>query len=428
MTEVEIAPGPVSGRLEAPPSKSYTHRALVAGFLTGRPYRIRNPSRCADTRATRNGLGAFGTAVEEAAGEWRLLPGPEPPPPSGRRIACGSSGTTLRLLTALAALSGSHRRSFSGSPGLARRPIRGLLEPLARHGAEIRGPPPGRGLPFSVKGPIAPGRYDVDGSSSSQFLSALLLTLPVLAGRSELRPTGSTVSRPYLEATRAVLAAHGVPVRRAGEGFRLPGGARYLGDRFVVPGDSSSAAYLWSAGALAGGPVTVTGIDPAWPQADRAILAVLGRMGARVHRRGAAATVSGPLTGPVAFDATGAPDLAGLVAVLAAVAPTGPSRLTGTARLAEKESDRRQGAADLARAFGARVRAGPDSLEIRPGPLPERLRLLAPDDHRTVMSAAVGMLALRGTSRLAPGEAVRKSYPGFWSAIATLGATVRWNR
>ncbi|EQD37762.1 3-phosphoshikimate 1-carboxyvinyltransferase, partial [mine drainage metagenome] len=102
MNGVEIGPGPVSGRLPAPPSKSYTHRALVAGYLTGRRYRIRDPNPSLDTRATRDGLAALGTLVESSEREWCLRPGTEPAPDRAR-VACGSSGTTLRFLTAVGA-------------------------------------------------------------------------------------------------------------------------------------------------------------------------------------------------------------------------------------------------------------------------------------------------------------------------------------
>lgn len=427
MSAVRVGPGPVAGRCAAPPSKSYTHRALVAGFLVGRRYRIRTPSRCADTRATRHGIAALGTAVEiRTPTEWWLVPGTGLPPPRAR-VACGGSGTTLRFLTAVAATR-DVPVTFTGHPALARRPMEPLLRTLALHGADLRGPPAGSGLPFTLHGPITPGRYEIDGSQSSQFLSALLMVLPVLDGPSVLRPRGPTVSRPYIEATRALLRAHGVPVGASVGGFRIAGGAAYRGDCFTVPGDCSSAAYLWAAGAVAGGPVRVTGIDPKWPQADAAILGVLARMGARVDRRHAGATVAGPLARGVRFDATDAPDLACLVAVLAALAPSGPSRITGLSRLAGKESDRQRAAADLAHGFGARVRASPASIEIVPGARPASLRFEAPDDHRVVMSAAVGMLALRGASTVGPAEAVRKSYPGFWSALAALGAPVRGRR
>ena len=419
MSAVRIQPGPVRGRLEAPPSKSYTHRALVVGHLSGRRFRITNPLDSDDTRATARALSQLGTKVVRSRGVWRVVPGPFPLSIRGS-IDCGESGTTLRFLTAVAARAATRVR-FTGRPRLGERPMTGLLDALERLGAHVR--VGSGGFPLEVEGPIHGGSVRLDASTSSQFASSLLLTLPTLADDSRVELTGRIVSAPYLDATLAVLAHHRVRVVRRGRTFLIPGRQKFLGAGFRVPGDASSAAYFWAAGALAGDGLQVHGIPPEWPQADRAILGVLRKYGARITTGGNWVAVAGGARRPFTTDLTAAPDLYPLVGVLAALA-TGSSRLQGAPQVALKESDRRAGTERLARALGATTRRARGALVVRGtrSPLPIRLSHLR--DHRLVMSAAVGALAASGPSRIGEAEATEKSFPGFWDALRRVGVEV----
>jgi 3-phosphoshikimate 1-carboxyvinyltransferase len=425
---VQVTPGPVSGRLPAPPSKSYTHRALVAGFLAGRKYRVRTPLDAEDTRATRRGLRALGAAVERGRDEWVLQAGVGRARPGRSRqpvVDCGESGTTLRFLVAVAARRDEPVR-FVGAPGLARRPMDGLFSALRGAGARVAVETAGASLPCSVVGPLRAGALSVDGGVSSQFLSALLLVLPTLPGDSRLSVRGRAVSRPYVEATEAVLRAHAIEIERQRRTYRISGDQRYRGSAFRVPGDASSAAYLWAAAALAGSSVTVENVPARWPQADRAILEILARMGASVRVASSGASVTGHGLQPIDVDLDAAPDLYPLVGVLAAFARGGESRLRGAAHVAFKESDRRRATVRLVRAFGGRARSDGRGLVIRGAERPPKgVRLRNITDHRVVMSAAVGALAARTPSRLGEAGSVAKSFPGFWSALRELGAEVR---
>ncbi len=422
MSAIEISPGPIEGRVRAPPSKSYTHRALVAGYLTGRAYHVHHPNDGDDARATRDGLTAFGARFELRRNGWTIQPGSRPAPARrDRPVECRSSGSTLRLLTSLAALR-EERRRFRGSAELARRPMDELIAALRAAGARFDGPPPGRALPFAVRGRIRPGEYRVPGGVSSQFVSSLLFALPGLAGPSTLRIEGDLVSRPYVDATLAVLAAHGITVDGGAGTFRVPAPQTFQGRQFFVPGDASSAAYLWAAAAVSGGRVRVTGFDPRWPQADLLILEILHQMGATVRSRDRGATVEGPLRGGCDVDLTGAPDLFPLIGALAAVTPGARSRLRGAPQLVHKESDRRSGTESLARALGADVRAVPGALEIRAGSLPLRVAWPRGSDHRMIMASAVAAFARGRPSRFEDARAVGKSFPEFWATLGHLGA------
>jgi 3-phosphoshikimate 1-carboxyvinyltransferase len=413
-----VNPGVARGGIAPPPSKSYTHRALVAGHLSGRLSRVLRPLDSDDTRATARGLAALGSQVRCSAGRWQIRPAPVVGSRQ-RTIDCRESGTTLRFLTAVAALSDRPIR-LVGRGRLPARPMDELYEALRTLGAQVRTERAGRALPCTIRGPIGPGRIEVRADETSQHLSALLMALPRVEGRSEIRLRGRSVSRTYIDATCAVLRAHGVRIHRRTHDYRIDGGQAYRATAFTVPGDASSAAYFWAAGALTGGRVSVRGIDRRWPQADLLLLDIVRRMGAAVRYGRSATEVTGPLHRGVTVDLTDAPDLYPLVGVLAALIPGQKSRLRGAAHVRFKESDRYAGTARLVRALGGRVRASGGELTIEGTGAPRPLVLEHLDDHRLVMSAAVGALAADAPSRIGDARAVRKSFPGFWTSLSLL--------
>lgn len=414
MTLVRVRPGAVRGSAVPPPSKSYTHRALVAGHLANRSYTVEAPLDADDTRATAGALRALGSPVTIGPARWTVR-GPAHPKGDRARIDCGESGTTLRFAAALAARDDRHV-DLTGRGRLGRRPLSELLDALRALGASARRPRGAASFPVAIHGPIRGGRLVLDASRSSQFASALLLSLPTISGDSTLDLRGTIVSEPYLEATLAVLRLHRVSVRRDGRRFAIPGDQTFHGRGMRVPGDASSAAYLWAAAAVTGGSVRVRGMPDSWPQADLAILPLLARAGARVRRTHDGATVSGPLSVGFRADLTASPDLYPLAAVIAATIPQ-RSDLLGAAQVVHKESDRRAGAARLARAMGAEVAVRNGGLAIRGSRTPRRLRLTDLDDHRLIMSAAVAARVGNGTSTLGDARAVAKSFPDFWTAL-----------
>lgn len=418
MSAVSVPGATVRGSVDAPPSKSYTHRALLVGHLSRRAFRIDRPLDSDDTRATVRAIRALGSAVVCGRGRWTVRPRARPHDRTPVRIDAGESGTTLRFALAAAALR-TIPSTFTGRGRLPYRPIAPLARALGELGATCRTRRPGRSLPLEVVGPLHGGSVDLDASSSSQFASALLLALPTVATASTVRLKGELVSEPYLDATLAVLHHHHVRARRAGRLLRIPGAQRYRGDVFTVPSDASSSAYLWAAGALAGGPVCVRGEFGRWPQADLAVLDLLRRYGARVLRRPDRVTVRAGVRRPFRVDLTRSPDLLPLAGVIAATAP-GTSTLVGAAHASAKESDRRAETARLVRALGARATDGADGLRVDGARSPRAFVATHLKDHRLVMSAAVGALAAEGRSLVGDATAVRKSYPGFWGALFSL--------
>jgi 3-phosphoshikimate 1-carboxyvinyltransferase len=420
MTSVVVRPGSLSGRVRAPGSKSYTHRALVAAHLSRRRMRIERPLDSDDTRTTADALRALGDEVRAEPSLWTVVPGGGD---RSRRLAsvnCHESGTTLRFAVTLAALRDVPTR-FTGAARLADRPMAPLLLALRTLGADCGRRP--AGFPLTIRGPIHAGTVKLDASMSSQFASSLLLSLPTLPDASEIGLRGTIVSEPYLDATVAFARSLGIRIGHRARWFSIPGGQRYPGGEFLVPGDASSAAYLWTAAALGAGDVTVDGIPAEWPQADRAILPLLSCAGASVRSRGNSVTVSaGPLR-PFSVDLTACPDLYPLAGALAASIP-GRSRLRGAAHVVHKESDRRRETARLVRALGATVQVGSSGMVVVGRRVPRPVRLDRMTDHRLVMSAAVASLAADGPSVIGDSRAVTKSYPAFWDALRDLGAEV----
>lgn len=423
MSVVRIRPGPVSGIVRAPSSKSYTHRALVVAHLALRRYEVVRPLRSNDTMRTVAALRALGSTVDLNPDRWVVAPGATRRGRRRVRLDCGESGTTLRFAGALAALQ-DRPVELLGQGRLPMRPMGALARALRELGATVKEPEPPRSLPMVVHGPIHGGEVHVDASESSQFVSALLLALPTVGDSSDLRLSGPPVSAPYIEATLAALRASRVRVEASRERFRIPGGQTYRGQRFVVPGDASSAAYLWAAAAVAGGTVTVEGLPDAWPQADLAILALLDRFGATVQPGGRGTTVEFAARRPFSVTLTDSPDLYPLAGVLAATA-RGTSRLRGASHVAAKESDRRAETIRLVRAMGARVEEGSGQLRITGTDSPRPTALRSASDHRMVMSAAVGALAATGESTVGRSEAVAKSFPDFWKVLDTLAGGER---
>jgi 3-phosphoshikimate 1-carboxyvinyltransferase len=411
--------GPVELALSAPPSKSLTHRALIASSLADGSSILYDPLLADDTRLTIEGLRRLGAAIEvgdrvvgiEGAG-GPLATG------DGAVLDCGNSGTTLRLLASVAALADA-RVTLTGSARMRERPIGPLGTALEALGATVRYPAADGLPPIQVAGPLRGGEVAVDGGVSSQFTSSLLLAAPLMPGGLVLRLASPPVSRSYLDLTVGVMAAFGTNVDRRGYERFAVGLGGYTGTAYAVEGDWSSASYLFALAAVLGGKVTVRNLDPASAQGDRRLVAALAAMGCRVSAGPDGVTVerNGPLRG-IDCEMSSAPDTVQTLAVVAALAE-GPTRITGVGHLRHKESDRLAVTADRLRALGAGAVVEEDALMVVPAPL-HGGSIDPAGDHRTAMAFAVLGLAVGDVAIEDPG-CVAKSWPGFWSTLRGAG-------
>lgn len=396
---VIVKPGRLAGRVTAPPSKSDAHRLLICAALADRPTRIRLDAGNRDIDATAECLRALGAGIEREGGCLRVSP--IEARPAAARMDCGESGSTLRFLLPVAAALGIEAR-FTGRGRLPERPNRVLTDALRVHGAQIDADL----LPMTVVGPIESGRWELPGNVSSQYITGLLLALPLLKGDSGIALTTVLESAPYVDMTLRALDRFGIAVEPTEGGWRVPGAQHYSSPgEAAVEGDWSSAAFWLAANAL-GGDVCVDGLSEDSPQGDRAVTRLLGQ-------------------GQI--DASGVPDLVPALAV-AAASLNQATVITGAARLRLKESDRLQTVADMLSALGHGVVIVSDGLVIRggdPAPCDADIRTVdGANDHRIVMAAAVAAAFADRPVRILGAEAVEKSYPGFFRDFEALGGMI----
>lgn len=403
----------LEGAVEAPPSKSYTHRALFAALLAEGVSRLENTLVSGDTSASLHAVRRLGARVSR---DWNVE-GTAGRPRSPPWIYCRGSGTTMRIAAAVSALTPGPVTLY-GDRSLNRRPMAPLISALERLGAEVlsRGGRP----PLAVKGPLRGGETEVDGSISSQFVTALLMVGPVVGVA--VRVSGGLRSAPYIDVTLRVLEAFGARYER--EGYRFfrvePAGLRAA--RFRVPGDYSSAAFMLAAGALAGR-VAVRGLDPEDVQGDRLIVDALKTMGAKVWvGDGVIEAESAGNLDPIEIDCTHTPDLVPVLAALAAHAK-GVSRIAGVAHLVYKESNRLEALSHNLQRLGVEVRIGSDELVVRGGEVRGGV-VDSFGDHRIAMAMAIAGLRARGPVEVRGAHKIPDSYPQFVDHLRSIGVRV----
>jgi len=411
--------GRVNLTFTAPPSKSFTHRALIAGALASGKTTIFRPLDAEDTRLTATALRRLGVAIEEQPNRLIVTGCNSAFKDRGpTTLDLDNSGTSLRLLTTLALLC-NNPVTLTGSARMQERPIGPLAESLPALGGTVEFQKQPGYPPLEVSGKLRGGPVTIDGSVSSQFISSILMAAPYAEQDVTITIASPPASASYLDITLAVMDAFGAQVTRDGyERFMVSTGHPYKGRRYTIEGDYSSASYFFAIAALCGGKVTVTKLAPDSVQGDRRFLDALAAMGCTVTYGKDEATVerTGELRG-ITFDMSASPDTVQTLCMVAARATT-PTTITGISHLKFKESDRINGTAERLRALGGNVSVGDDSLTIRPAPLhggtidPE-------NDHRTAMSFAVLGLAIGGIE-ITGAECVNKSFPGFWDAVKGL--------
>ena len=392
------------GEVFAPPSKSMAHRYLICGALSEQS-RVSGLAMSEDIKATADCLKALGSRVDfenDTALVGGLCPKEE------AQLDCRESGSTLRFMLPLALLGGKEI-TLTGSPRLMERGA-GLYEQMcSEHGLFFEN----KDGKITVKGPLKPGKYSIDGSLSSQYFSGMLFALSTLDGDSELKVKGKLQSRPYVNMTIKALADFGVKIERIPGGFFIPGGQKFLSRYAAVEGDWSNAAFFLCMGALSPAGVCVEGLHRHSAQGDRAVLDILRKMGAEVTAEEETVTVRrGALRG-VTIDARPIPDLIPVLSVLAALAE-GETVIEHAGRLRLKESDRLTSTAAMLSALGGQVTELPEGLCIQGVSQLAGGTVEACNDHRIAMAAAVAAGGCRGNVIVRGSECVNKSYPDFW--------------
>ena len=400
------------GEVGAIASKSELHRALIAASLCEGQTEILFRGLSEDILATVSSLSALGAEIQMTLGGCTVRYAKKP---EKATLDVGESGSTLRFLLPVAAAMGVDA-TFLGRGRLGKRPIAPLTLQLEAHGAKIIGSE----LPLRVGAGLRAGRFELSGNISSQFVTGLLLAMPLLGTEASLALTTPLESAAYVDVTRSVLSAFGVTFD-VGEGeYRLvPGSAYRSPGRYTVEGDWSNAAFHLVSGAI-GGDVSVSGLSEGSLQADRAVLDALRLAGATPRLENRTVRVAAPeRLSAFDFDVSGCPDLFPILCVLAA-ACEGESHLFGGARLRYKESDRIASTEAMLRALGASVFATEDGMTVLGGRRLSGGVIDGAGDHRIVMAGAVARSLCGGDVIICGADAVSKSYPAFFDDFASL--------
>ncbi len=409
--EIEPLRSAPTGSVVVPGSKSHTNRALICAALASGVSVLDGILLADDTEALLAAIATLGAEVEVDRDAARVtITG------TGGQLRAGpltldadKSGTTSRFLVPMATV-GKGDYTIDGDPQLRARPFDELVDALVTLGADIDG----RSLPLRVHaGTDVGGAVEVDGSTSSQFLSGLLLSAPQFARPTVLTRTGAEVSSAYLDLTVATMAAFGAPVRVDGRRFEIDNGGYQAASVQIEP-DASAASYFFAAAAMTGGRVTVKGLNANTVQGDVGFVDVLAQMGAAVTFSDDSITVEGrPLRG-VEVDMSAISDTVQTLAMVATVAD-GPTTMTNIGFIRAKETDRIAAPATELERLGIEVDAEPDSLTVHPGTAHGGI-VQTYDDHRMAMSFALLGLLQPGIRIANPG-CVAKTFPRYFEVL-----------
>lgn len=438
--KITIHPSVITGNLRAPASKSSMQRACAAALLAKGTTVIRNPGHSNDDLAALDVISKLGARIQSRTEDsiTVLSEGVKPVSPS---INCGESGLGIRMFAPLAALSGT-ALTIEGTGSLLKRPMHFFDEIFPRLGVQIRS---NNGhLPIVIQGPLVPADIEIDGSLSSQFLTGLLMAYAAAGADGVEIRVKDLKSRPYIDLTLEVMRQFRVNVENrgyksfhfksdpsnhfesshhtSGENGQPAGQAGFQPAAYVVEGDWSGAAFLLVAGAIAGG-ISVSGLDPRSPQADKKVLEALEAAGA-VLRIGEDCIDCAPADlKSFDFDATDCPDLFPPLVALAAYS-RGTTTIKGVSRLTHKESNRGLTLQDEFAKMGIEVVLDGNEMRVHGGVPLNGADLHSRHDHRIAMAGAVAALKASGPTTIEEAQAIEKSYPDFYRDIQSLGALI----
>ena len=402
-----------AGEVTVVPSKSVAHRVIISAALSDEPTEIVCKASSRDIEATLDCVEALGARVERKGSSILITPQKG----EGKaRLDCAECGSTLRFLIPVAAAL-SREVEFCGRGRLASRPISPLLECLAANGAEFcyNGT-----LPFTMRGGLRCGTFRIAGDISSQFISGLIFALPTLSGDSVIEIEGKLESSRYIDMTIDAVSGFGIKVERNGNTIKIRGNQKYTSpQKVVIEGDWSNAAFWAVLGAFSDVGIICRGVNNKSIQGDREILKILKKFGAAVETDKDFFTVKKKGLCACDIDASEIPDLVPALSVLAAVAD-GETKIYNAGRLRIKESDRIETTVAMINALGGDARSEDDSIFIRGKKSLTGGAVMASNDHRIAMSAAVAAAVCDSAVKIIGAEAVEKSYGNFFEEYKKL--------
>ena len=421
--DIQITPGPLTGRIEAISSKSELHRMLICAAFADKPTDITVSGSAydgehelpKDIQATISCLAAIGAQCQITPGLIHVIPSAKDHA-AAPELDCMESGSTFRFMLPIAAAV-CGKASFTGGGRLPERPIAGLSDALKTHGVHFSS----ETLPFSITGKPKGGVFDIPGNISSQYLTGLLLMLPLLDEEASIRLTTPLVSSGYIDITTQVMASFGVNVMQKDGVWQITGRNAYQSpERIPAGGDwSNTAAFLTASMLREGNDIRCKALLPDSCQGDRNILRFLEQFGAGISATDEGLRTANGILQGTTIDIDETPDLLPYLAIAGCVA-VGDTVFTNAARLRLKESDRITSTAAMIHALGGSVETEADKLIVHgTGSLKGGI-VDAMNDHRIVMAGAVAASISEGPVIIRGAEAVSKSYPTFLDDFAAV--------
>ncbi|MBP6103239.1 MAG: 3-phosphoshikimate 1-carboxyvinyltransferase [Leptotrichiaceae bacterium] len=424
--KVKIKPKKLGGTIPIPPSKSYSHRAIIAAALATsnkdkEVSRIDNLKYSVDITTTTEIMENWGANIEIGE-DFEIIKGNSGiVNPKDEYTQCNESGSTIRFLIPIG-LSNNNKIVFDGKGKLVERPLDSYYKIFDEQGIKYSN---NNGwLPLNVDGQLKPGKYEIEGNISSQYITGLLYALPLLNGDSELRINKTLESKGYIDLTLEILEMSGIKVVNNNyKSFFIKGNQKYNPFDYVIEGDYSQVAF-WIVAGILGSEIKCLHVKKESLQGDREIIEIVQRMGANVEIFDDYIIVKPSQTYGTVIDISQCPDIGPILTVLAALSK-GETKIINAERLRIKESDRITSIKTELNKLGANVEEVGDSLVINGV---ERLtgstELSAWNDHRIAMSLAIASIKCDGEIVIDEAESVKKSYPHFWEDFKKMGGDV----
>lgn len=423
MENITITPSRLDGTVTVPSSKSIAHRAIILSGLAKGKSIIQNIDYSKDLNATIRCIEALGAKVQKSY-KCIIVDGSNFLKKAGQSFEtvmdCGESGTTLRLFIPLSIVK-NNSVEFTGRGNLKKRPLDPYYEIFDSQLIEYQCD--NEKLDLKIKGRLMPGEFNIRGDISSQFISGLMIALPLLDGDSRLNITTDIQSRGYVDLTYDMLHKFGIHIDNIGSNsFDIKGGQNYKPMDLKLEGDFSQAAFFLAADAI-GSQVVCEGLNNASLQGDRAVLNVLCDMGCEIEAKKNSIKACSTGTKGIVIDASQIPDLIPPLAVVASLS-FGTTRIINAARLRSKECDRLKALHDELSKLGAKIYELDDGLAIEGREYLDGGVVESWNDHRIAMALAVASTRCRNPVTIRGSDAVNKSYPGFWDDFKSLGGKI----
>lgn len=425
--KIKIKPGNLNGTIEIPPSKSYSHRTVIAAALaeSGKKSKIDNLKFSVDITTTTDIMENWGAEIERFESALEIVGNDGRVVPKDKYVQCNESGSTIRFLIPVG-ITRENELVFDGKGKLVDRPLDSYYKIFKEQGLKYE--TTGGKLPLTVNGKLKAGNYEIDGNISSQFITGLLYALPLLEGDSKLIINKNLESKGYVDLTLEILKLAGIEiVNNDYKSFDIKGNQTYKPFNYTVEGDYSQVAFWIVAGIISANrdnEVKCLHVNKNSLQGDREIIEIVTRMGANLEIFDDYVIVKPSKTKGTIIDISQCPDIGPILTVLAALSE-GETRIINGERLRIKESDRITSIKTELNKLGGNVAEEGDSLIIQGvDGFTGGVTVSAWNDHRIAMSLAVASTRCEEEIILEEAESVRKSYPHFWDDFVKMGGEI----